>query len=151
MRDTCACAGCAAVRTPPRRAAELSDVVCGSSVPQSKIGMVLLAVFLLAVKSGNNPQSRDVFKKILEFDESIYLERNPDILEGVSKRYLASGWQHFFQNGKKEGRNGYTNTVAAYHAFITITEGDQPLKKFVEDFGNEGFGSVGANARLSSL
>jgi SAM-dependent methyltransferase len=40
----------------------------------------------------------------VEFDEAFYLERYPDIAEGLALGHFADAWQHYDRHGRQEGR-----------------------------------------------
>ena len=58
----------------------------------------------------------------IEVDEAFYLERNPDVAEGVQKGEIRSAREHFVDHGYFEGRAPYR--IAVDEAWYLATNAD---------------------------
>ena len=64
--------------------------------------LVRSMVEVLTVRNDGYFENRLPFTMLV--DEQWYLDCNPDVAEGVRKGIIASGQQHFLDDGYREGR-----------------------------------------------
>lgn len=95
-------------------------------------------------------------KKIGTFDESFYLEKNPDVASAVKLGALVSGFEHYNSYGKNEGRLAVNATLdTLYNEVFYLTSNPDiaaAVKSGALRTGYEHYVSYGKNeGRLSSV
>lgn len=79
----------------------------------------------------------------IEVDEEFYLERNPDVAEGIELGTIASARQHFMDHGYFEGRQPYHIEVDELWYLDTHKDVAETVKTGVYASGQEHFDGPG--------
>ncbi len=79
-----------------------SDGVCFPNAEDNRRFFDLIKSFRVTL----HPYPKGNYLDKSDFDDAWYLVQNPDVAEAVKAGMFASGWEHYQQYGKWEGRPG---------------------------------------------
>ncbi|MDV6345089.1 DUF1796 family putative cysteine peptidase [Nitrosomonas sp. Is37] len=90
------------VLTVELQVSKQSDGVCFPNAEDNRRFFDLIKSFRVTL----HPFPQGNFLVQSDFDDAWYLSQNPDVAEAVKVGMFASGWEHYQQHGKREGRPG---------------------------------------------